>query len=275
MILDYSEFITNEETLSNDGGKCISSIVNSDLFYSERGRCPHCNLISKNVFQSQYDKTYQYGEGPSGSIHIWECARCGWWEIKENNNFQFPDAAQGTETVIHSILKSFEEDSADVPISSLRNEIRSNGDLLNKINPYRMEKLVQSIFSEFYNCEVEHCGQTNDGGIDLIVVNKDEPLLVQVKRRINPRKSEGVSQVRELLGSTLLKGEKSCAFVTTADSFSKQSQNESKKALTLGLVNKYELFNKTRLLEMLGLISKNKEEHWRKHLETWDSTHNA
>lgn len=36
-----------------------------------------------------------------------------------------------------------------------------------------MEELVASIFRDHYDCEVQVVGKSNDGGVDLILINFD------------------------------------------------------------------------------------------------------
>lgn len=52
-----------------------------------------------------------------------------------------------------------------------------------------MEELVASVFRDFYECEVEVVGKSNDGGVDVIVIDSDNPIMVQVKRRRNSIKA--------------------------------------------------------------------------------------
>jgi hypothetical protein len=46
--------------------------------------------------------------------------------------------------------------------------------------------MEQSVFKDYFDCEVIHCGRSHDGGIDLILISADEPTVIQVKPRENP-----------------------------------------------------------------------------------------
>jgi hypothetical protein len=46
-----------------------------------------------------------------------------------------------------------------------------------------MEELVASVLPEHFACTAHVVGKTNDGGVDLILIDADEPIIVQVKRR--------------------------------------------------------------------------------------------
>ena len=45
--------------------------------------------------------------------------------------------------------------------------------------------------------EARLVGKTNDGGVDLILLESDAPILVQVKRRKRAEKTEGVVVIRD------------------------------------------------------------------------------
>ena len=53
-------------------------------------------------------------------------------------------------------------DSVNIPISTLRNYLKSKPNLIYRVAPKSMELLVKSVFSDFFECNVYHCGQSND-----------------------------------------------------------------------------------------------------------------
>jgi HJR/Mrr/RecB family endonuclease len=130
-----------------------------------------------------------------------------------------------------------------------------------------MEELVGFVFSDFFNCEVQYCGKSHDGGIDLVLVMADKPVLVQVKRRMKPTDVEPVSSVREFLGAALLAGHTDCIFVTSADHFSSVGQAAARKALTRGLVTRYDLIDRRRFLDILDLVRTTKTEVWKEQVQ--------
>ena len=125
-----------------------------------------------------------------------------------------------------------------------------------------MEELAAHVLSEFYNCEVSICGKSHDGGIDLLMIESDSPCIIQVKRRLTPQKVETVSEIRQLLGVTLLEGSKSCMFVTTADHFSPMAKSTASLALTKNLVDKFELIDVHRFLEIFHLVTSSPQPYW-------------
>ena len=99
-------------------------------------------------------------------IIVRECLNCGWWETEE----EFPvsiDEETGSYSgwSIHrrAILREFDVAGSDIPIDCLRKHIVKHPNILNLINPYRLEKLVGDVFSEHMNCEAIHVGGPNDG----------------------------------------------------------------------------------------------------------------
>lgn len=83
-----------------------------------------------------------------------------------------------------------------------------------------MEKLVASIFRKHFLCEMKEVGKSHDGGIDLIMIESENPTIIQVKGRKTSSRTESVKEIRDLLGATLPPGSSNCIFVTTADHFS-------------------------------------------------------
>ncbi|MDM8161479.1 restriction endonuclease [Labilibaculum sp. K2S] len=94
-----------------------------------------------------------------------------------------------------AILRSFEISSNEVPILSLRTYLTQQNEKIFEIHHRKMEELVASVFREYFACEVKIVGKSCDGGIDLILIMSDNPILVQVKRRktkLNQLKKFGI-----------------------------------------------------------------------------------
>lgn len=181
---------------------------------------------------------------------VTQCPICGWWEyVYSNNSDAIIDCIRARNLEIKTaILRKYDVDSKHVPIQILNDYISKKPDRIYSIHHKKMEELVQTIFSNFYNCEVELVGKSHDGGKDLIMINSDRPTIIQVKRRTQADKVEPVSSIRELLGVTLLSESSSCIFVTTADHFSSMAIEEVEKA------KKYFLLRITSLLIIIDLL---------------------
>lgn len=267
MILDYSEYVEDYIYLHPIDG-VRGQRDEGYSFYRGNGFCPFCNIRAKlivdhNTLNNSYSEKRQL-------LKIWECD-CGWWEIKDlffdscDNRWGFMG---GVETVSnkYGILKSFAPEDLDVPIKILKNEMEKNPKILYKIHHHKMEKVVQSVLNEYYDCEVEHCGKSHDGGIDLLVLHSDSPIAVQVKRR-QEGKTESVSAIRDFIGAMMLKGVKNGLFLTTADHFSLESQKAAKKSITMDLLNKFELIDFENFIEIFNLVKKKPYKPWEKYIK--------
>lgn len=265
MILDYSEYVLREGARGLMNFKLEEK--NMDVFYAERGVCPFCKKkIENNAFQKSLNNPDIF----QGSFNEWEtvtqCLICGWWEhVYENSSDAMLDGIRFSELKIHtSVLRKYDDSSKLVPIKALSDYIKKNPERIYDIHHKKMEELTQSIFREYYCCDVELVGKSHDGGKDLILINNDMPTIIQVKRRIKKDMAEPVSTIRELLGTTLLHESKSCIFVTTADHFSKMAVEEANKAKKLNLVEEFELIDYHRFIDMMQLKKVNDEIAWEK-----------
>lgn len=161
-----------------------------------------------------------------------------------------------------SIVKSFDLNDKELPLDVLYAEMCKNEKIIYDINPYKLEQFTQSVLSDFFDCEVKHVGRTGDGGKDLIVVQSDEPILVQVKRRENPNHVELIKGVREFIGTLFIDGAKKGIYVTTAKKFSKGCEKISRQLLESGKLDYFNLIDCDSLLSMLNLNKVSKK--------TWD-----
>ena len=154
-----------------------------------------------------------------------ECPECGWWcAFHEERHYDSDVDDDIRETTIHEgIVKKYDLSDADTPNEVLRAYIEKNIDEASFIDPTRFELLMRDVYSDFFSCEVRHVGGPGDNGVDLYAVIKDEPYLVQVKRR-QRKGAEGVRVVREFIGTLILEGAQRGHIVTTAHSFSVAAQ---------------------------------------------------
>lgn len=255
MILDYSQYINREghRGLMNN----IYRYQNDDMYGTPLGVCPFCNkqqaILIHNVDiidrPMWLDGTFRETE------MIWKCPNCGWWEYHyQNQSDAMNEGLRFSEIKIRTaVLRKYELGDKHIPIHILNDYIQKNPEKIYGIHHGKMEELTQSVFREHYNCEVELVGKSHDGGKDLILVNSDDPIIVQVKRRTQPDKVEPVSTIRELLGATQLAEARSCIFVSTADHFSGPAVAAAEKALQLKLVDRYDLIDYHSFIDMLNL----------------------
>ena len=264
MILDYSTYFERQGHRGIVNYKQADS--NIDLFAYE-SHCPFCKEVQ---LETVYRKSKcDYPEWLFGSFNEFEtvlqCPQCGWWEYKYHNQSDaiIDGIAASDIKIITAELRKYDETRDDIPIGILRQYIDENPDRIYSIHDKGMERLVQSVFSDFYNCDVELVGKSHDGGKDLIMLDNGSETFIQVKRRMSSKKVESVIAIRELIGAAVLGGVNSCIFVSTADHFSTEAKKAAKCATTKCNFDKFELIDGNRFLNMLHLVRKECPELWR------------
>jgi restriction system protein len=264
MILDYSHFNKHYGSY----GLNSPQQNNRELFFEKRGFCPFCKCSLEAIHvNSLIDVSTLKGVEWHKSENAWECEKCGWWEY---SFYSYMNDDSGWEvnykdwelTVNSAILREFEVGSNSIPIEILKSYISKKEDEIFHIHHKKMEELVASIFRNHYNCEVQIVGKSNDGGVDLILINSDEPIMVQVKRRTDRGKTESVKEIRDLIGATLLSDSRKCIFVTTADHFSKSAMKARDCALTKSIVDSFELYDFSSFMSTLNLHKTDQERAW-------------
>lgn len=210
---------------------CIHGSMGSGALRNPN-RCVYCGqMLSVHRGQAFHDILRRV-------IQVGECS-CGWWYTVISNDL----CNDGHEAAIAGVLQSFGVTDAKLPIEALRSELPARPELLNKINPVVLEKLVAAVLEGVFNCEVQHVGKSHDGGVDLVLLDSDAPIAVQVKRRSKPKSTESVTEVRAFLGATLLKSFRRCLFVSTADHFSGEATKAAETSTRLGLVSQFDLID--------------------------------
>lgn len=198
-------------------------------------------------------------------VKVRACPNCGWWE---SENFTYLETGPGSSYDSYTFLRraclrEFAIIDDEAPLDALRFHLCKNPKDLNRISPKKLELLVGSVFSDYFSCEVIHVGGPRDGGFDLFLILSDNPAVVQVKQRIDPKKTEPVSSIREFLGAMVLSQKEIVFFVSSAAKFSKQAQDAAKRAEFL-CIEKLEIIDATRLMDILKLAS-NEVELWIKY----------
>lgn len=264
MILDYKCYSSQSEEYGLNTGRRNND--ESSLFFHKREYCVFCNKQTKKTYSnSRVDTESIRGVAWHKTNEVFTCS-CGWWEhtfhgYLEGESQGFKDWAFEIDS---AILREFEIESKDVPVESLREYLIKNKDHFYSIHHKKMEELVASVFREHFDCEAHVVGKTSDGGVDLILLEADQPIIVQVKRRMKPGKVEPVNLIRELIGATLLKDSRRCIYVTTADRFSRNAVKESRQAIEKGIVDTFELYDFDKINNVLKLNSKNTIDPWSK-----------
>ncbi|MBC8433903.1 MAG: restriction endonuclease [Desulfobacterales bacterium] len=249
-ILDYTTFIERPWKLFFEIEWSDSALRDYFKAHHINDSCPFCQARIDIV----YELTTDLYDDVSHLI-VRSCEGCGWWFssiLSEDEGYY--------KATLTPILRSFDVDSVTIPTKTLEIELRKRPKILHSLNPKKFEELVQSVFKDFFETDVRLVGRTGDGGIDLIFCDGETPFAVQVKRRQSPDAVENVSLIREFIGAMLLKKYSNGLLVSTAKNFSKGSKEASQKAIELGIIDRFELINRDRFIEIFRL--KRKKVNW-------------
>lgn len=244
------------------------------FFYNDKV-CPFCGTTLKKIFLGIRS------EPRGGDLYerglVLECQKCKWWTYK----YRFSDDADLVDEVrsfyiderYYGITKSFNIDDRMLPIEVLTEELKKTPELLYDINPYKLEELAQEILKGVYDCEVYHVGKTGDGGKDLIVLESNEPILVQVKRRENPNHVELIKGVREFVGTLFIEDKRKGIYISTAKRYSKGSKDVAKGLINNRKLDYFELIDYDKLCSLIGNIKEKK--HWSRLVKSFYENQNA
>lgn len=268
MILDYSQFITE------NGTRGIVNFVSADRntsIFRHDSICPFCKRKIENIVYQKHN--YDTPEWLFGSFeqseYVIQCQSCGWWEYKYSNcSDAIIDGIRASDAEYSSaILKSYDEDSIDIPVKALREYIAKNPNVIYKINAHKMEDLVRSVFSDFFPaCTVKKFGQTRDGGRDGLLIDENgQQFLLSIKRRELPNATEGVSTLRDLIGATIVEDNvNGCIVVSTADHFSKSAKDYAEKVLSKNIITTFDLIDCKEFLRITDLTRNKLPIAWKK-----------
>ncbi|MEN6343476.1 MAG: restriction endonuclease [Methanospirillum sp.] len=258
LILDENEVIINNEIVLNERrNRSIKNYLQQEFKFKKY--CPFCNneLIVKTQKEGEFAPrsgifSYDYSYGNTyESGKLWYCSNCAFWQILLYD--YTCDDFDAYQTWCHAISKKkeFDIDITEDCKSEIAQSIRRNKSLWNSMDPKELEIYVKEIFSSFYNnCEVYHIGKPYDKGIDVLFIDSDKnEWLIQVKRRKQVLSSEGISTIRNLLGTLLLEDKRYGIVVSTADHFTYEACKNVNRLQDRGY--RIELIDKHKLDLML------------------------
>src|SRR6266702_1550606 len=218
-------------------------------------RCPYCQNGLKSLGKRD----------PDAQESDWYeiCTDCGFWRHHEadkmfNDRFQF------------SAIKRFRDSDTSPSISHLCSEIKAGKIDLYDMEPSRFERFVGSVLSDFYHCEVHHVARSGDDGVDLLAIVRDDPIMIQVKRRKNVDAIEGVNTVKLLFASAFARRANLGMVVTTAKAFSRPSEQWIKRQRLKEVKFIIKLTNVSDLMTMIDAIaSPDQEPPWVAHRKNY------
>ena len=261
---EYSRIGKGRGVLSVDKQPCDVQ----RFFYNDKV-CPFCGTALKKVFLA-FRSIPMGGDLYERGV-VLECPNCNWWTYK----YRFSEDADLIDEVnsicmdsrYYGITKSYNVADKMLPIEVLTDELKKKPEILYDINPYKLEELSQEILQGVYDCKVCHVGKTGDGGIDLIVLESDDPILVQVKRRENPNHVELVKGVREFVGTLFIENKRKGIYISTAKKFSKGSVEVAEKLIENRQLDYFELVDYDKLNSLIKNVEKKK--YWSKLVESF------
>jgi restriction endonuclease Mrr len=116
-----------------------------------------------------------------------------------------------------------------------------------ELTPAQFERYVGMLF-EAFGCEVLHTGQTNDGGVDLVVSKNGKRGVVQCKQYA-PENKVGSPTVRDLRGTMVREGA-DLGFLVTTSTFTQQAVEEAAYTPKITLLDAKKL---NELSEQMGI----------------------
>jgi len=120
------------------------------------------------------------------------------------------------------------------------------------LTPSQFERYVGMLF-EAFGCEVLHTGQTNDGGVDLIVSKNGKRGVVQCKQYA-PENKVGSPTVRDLRG-TMVRENADLGFLVTTSTFTRQAIEEASYPPQITLLDAEKLNQLAQELELDQFVS--------------------
>lgn len=273
-IIGYSDFITDRHEYNRHGNGMTTEFRAPNVhraFFSRRGHCRFCQADIPVAFEDSRGRTI--GVDIWSTIRIWECPNCGWWECLDefSEEYDLIDKVKAIQidTRYWSVAKKFELGDKDLPVQVLVNELHKEPELIYRIHPTKMEELAQHVFASFFNCKVEHVGRSGDGGVDLLIVDSDEPILVQVKRRSQSYATESASTIRELLGAMFIRNSSRGIVLSTAKTFAPSSMQVRDTLLGENRLRYFELVDFDRFCAMLRVIPTSDVKPWTSLVGEW------
>lgn len=183
-------------------------------------RCPYC--------QDELLMTDRAEQFPTYAVNLehglFSCRGCPWWYQKSTMNVAAHSVSETHWYIFEGVLRTFSLSDRSIPLSDLQRHLHNNVSDVRYVDPSVFERLIADVYRAIYpGAEVRHVGGPGDGGIDIYLVIKDEPVAIQVKRRQNLQSTEGFQMVSALCGAMMFKNVRKGLLITTAARFGQSS----------------------------------------------------
>ena len=156
----------------------------------------------------EYYRYYYLSYQSSVRSRVFSCPACHWWALHESGiGFSATDHWVTRDDAVHwGKIKEFDVAAAALPVDALRRQLAARGASLPAWPPTALAPLVSSCFSEFFACAAIPVGGSGDDGIDVILLDAADPLLLEVRRSADPASGESVQVVTELARRSMAAG---------------------------------------------------------------------
>jgi restriction system protein len=215
-------------------------------------QCPFCAA----TMRSRTDK--------KESHVLADCESCGFWRVVHVKNI---GGFKNGEPVVASrgVAKLYHVDSLEVPLADLRRFLKRNPSHLAHVNPFVFEELIADCLrSAFPNSELVKVGGRRDRGIDLMLLQTSgENYLVQIKRRSNIQRNEGVDVVRQLNGVIFRENAAKGLVITTAKHYTPHAVQETRVKSNRGIWQSIDLYGYEDIVHWLSLPNPSPYEPWK------------
>jgi restriction system protein len=255
LILDYTSTVSSRNSDWEGApflvGRYPDPVVQRFVRSTNNGRCPHCEHEVRKSHITGYVASGRRRERERAlSIRVHGCTWCGWWLDNVEHFDPKNDGRFTYEIGTLSVLTQFEAGKQDLPLPVLARELERRPNVLYDIHSKKFEQLVGAICSEFSRVKAHVVGRSGDRGIDVVLLDGERRVAIQVKRRLDETRSEGVREVREFLGAMVSEGFRRGILVTTADHFTPAALATRDRAVELNAVDEFELVDVRRFYEM-------------------------
>lgn len=249
-VMFSTEWMVNGTEVDEETAEFLNDRLTTELWDNSEPLCPYCGFGLRS--RSFDDRSLDHEEWHNNRFYQARyCIRCAHWEFlgsEGGNKCMDPQS----DVILSSVAAKFEQSLPCACSQEIAQFLRRNPDFFHTINPTRFEKFVADVFKANHReADVVHVGGPGDMGVDVMFIeDESKRWLIQVKRRENPKKSEGFATLQNILGTLVLKEERHGIIVSTADTFSYQARKACALAAQQGFI--VEMVDKGKLDRMLG-----------------------
>lgn len=220
------------------------------LIRNRNSLCAFCNESMVEV--------YGRLDNPDYPRHFTErvilcCPVCGWWVLRKDIHGTDNAGAYAFTNTYGAIgsLRELDVSDSSAPIDEVRAYLAAKYEKRAEVNPSTFEEVVASVYRSLGYSNVRVTGQSNDGGIDVVMEGPGDTLIgVQVKRHKNKIQAE---QIRAFTGALMLKGMTRGIFLTTSE-YTTGARDTANAATGKGY--RVELINARAFYDALGVAQR-------------------